>query len=317
MFDQRRLEILRAFARHETMTAAAESLYMSTSAVSQQLALLEREAGVELLTRAGRRATLTDAGRALAWHADRIAAEAEAAAVTMRRYGSTLQGTVRLSAFPSFCATVVPAVVTALRQRFPELSLEISDLEPRQSLSALRDGTVDLAVIDDLNRFDPANLDTEVLATDELLLCMPTSRAGVTGSAVRIEDFRDAKWVLDGSQSVFDHYLHELCERHGFTPEIVARCSNATVTLALVEAFDGVALVSGMQTRHTRFDVAARTIEPRCERSVVLARRTSSRHSAQLDVVAGALRELTAAVFAAASGTDPDERAARGRADAR
>lgn len=296
MFDQRRLEILRAFVRHKTMTAAAESLFMSTSAVSQQLALLEREAGVELISRAGRRVTLTAAGTALARHADRIAAESEAAVVAMRRFGTTLQGTVRLSAFPSFCATVVPEVVTALRHRFPELSLEISDLEPRQSLSALRDGSVDLAVIDDLNRFDATNLETELLATDELLLCLPTSMAGVAGSAVRIEDFRDARWVLDGSQSVFDGYLHELCERHGFTPDVVARCSNVTVTLALVEAFDGVALVSGMQTRHTRFDVAARTIEPRCERAVIMARRSSSRHSAQLEAVASALREQAGSI---------------------
>lgn len=296
MFDQRRLEILRAFARHKTMTAAAESLFMSTSAVSQQLAVLEREAGVELISRAGRRATLTDAGRALAGHADRIAAESEAAAVSMRRYGTTLQGTVRLSAFPSFCATVVPAVVADLRPRFPELSLEISDLEPRQSLSALRDGTVDLAVIDDLNPFDTSGLDTELLATDELLLCLPTARAGVAGSAVRIDELRDARWVLDGSQSVFDGYLHELCEQHGFSPDIVARCSNVTVTLALVEAFDGVALVSGMQTRHSRFAVAARAVEPRCRRNVILARRASSRRSAQLDVVAAALREQSSAL---------------------
>jgi DNA-binding transcriptional LysR family regulator len=297
VFDQRRLEILRAFARHGTMTAAAESLYMSTSAVSQQLALLEREAGVALIGRVGRRATLTDAGRALAWHADRIAAEAEAATVSMRRFGTTLQGTVRLSAFPSFCATVVPGVVSGLRQQHPELALEISDLEPRQSLAALRDGTVDLAVIDDLNRFDDANLDTELLAADELLLCLPTARAGVEGSSIGIGSLRDARWVLDGSQSVFDGYLHELCARHGFTPEIVARCSNITVTLALVEAFDGVALVSGMQTRHSRFDVAFRAIEPRRERAVVLARRASTRHSAQLDAVAEALREQTTAHF--------------------
>jgi DNA-binding transcriptional LysR family regulator len=298
VFDQRRLEILRAFARHGTMTAAADSLFMSTSAVSQQLALLEREAEVALINRVGRRATLTDAGRTLAGFADRIAAEAEAAAVSMRRYGRTLQGTVRLSAFPSVCATIVPGVVTALRQQHPELSLEISDLEPGQSLAALRDGTVDLAVIDDLNRFDTSNLDTELLATDELLLCLPTSRAGVEGSSVSIGAFRDARWVLDGSQSVFDGYLHELCERHGFTPEIVARCSNIGVTLALVEAFDGVALVSGMQTRHTRFDVATRTIEPRCERAVILARRASTRHSVQLDAVADELREQTRARFA-------------------
>lgn len=298
MFDQRRLEILRAFARHGTMTAAAESLFMSTSAVSQQLALLEREAEVALLNRVGRRATLTEAGRTLAWYADRIAAEAEAATVSMRRFGNTLQGTVRLSAFPSVCATIVPDVVTALRHQHPELSLEISDLEPGQSLAALRDGSVDLAVIDDLNRFESANLDTELLATDELLLCLPTARAGVEGSSISIGAFQDARWVLDGSQSVFDGYLHELCARHGFTPEIVARCSNIGVTLALVEAFDGVALVSGMQTRHTRFDVATRAIEPRCERGVILARRASTRHSAQLDAVADELRRQTRAHFA-------------------
>ena len=297
MFDQRRLEILRAFARHKTMTAAAESLFMSTSAVSQQLALLEREAGVELINRAGRRATLTEAGAALAWHADRIAAEAEAAAVSMRRFSSTLRGTVRLSAFPSFCATVVPAVVAALRTRFPELSLEISDLEPRQSLAGLRDGTVDLAVIDDLTTWDASNLDTEPLATDELLLCLPTARAGATGSAIRVEELRGARWVLDGSQSVFDEYLHRLCAEHGYAPDIVARCSNITVTLALVEAFDGVALVSGMQTRHTRFDVAVRAIEPRRERTVILARRASSRNSAPLAAVSAEIAHQTSALL--------------------
>jgi len=297
VFDQRRLEILRAFARHKTMTAAAESLFMSTSAVSQQLALLEREAGVELINRAGRRATLTDAGAALASHADRIAAEAEAAAVSMRRFISTLRGTVRLSAFPSFCATVVPAVVAALRTRFPELSLEISDLEPRQSLAGLRDGTVDLAVIDDLTTWDASNLDTAPLATDELLLCLPTARAGAAGSAIRVEELRGARWVLDGSQSVFDEYLHRLCAEHGYAPDIVARCSNITVTLALVEAFDGVALVSGMQTRHTRFDVAVRAIEPRRERTVILARRASSRNSAQLDAVSAEIAHQTSALL--------------------
>lgn len=285
MIDQRRLEVLSAFARGGTMTQAADALFMSTSAVSQQLRLLEQEVGVALIDRRGRRASLTDAGVALVRYADEISALSETAMTTMRRFSSTFEGVVRVSAFPSFASAVLPSAVAELRAIHPELRVLVSDLEPFESIRALRDGSIDLAIIDDLNPFDLTGLDTEDIATDELVLCAPPSMQLPPGP-VDMTSLQDAQWLLDGSQEVFDDFLHQLCGESGFTPGIIARCRNVSVTLALVEAGIGVALLSRMHLRREAFAVQSRSFTPARARTV----RTARRHSSQPSHLIGAVQ---------------------------
>jgi len=113
--DLRRLQILSALDAEGTMTAVAEVMFMTTSAVSQQLSILEKEAGVRLFTRAGRRVRMTEAGLVLVRHAQQIAAAAEAAQTSMKRFRTDVAGVVSLSAFPSFASTVLPKALPSRR----------------------------------------------------------------------------------------------------------------------------------------------------------------------------------------------------------
>src|SRR5688572_8494527 len=126
------------------MTAAAAKLHMTTSAVSQQLAVLEKEAGLALLVRAGRKVRLTEAGATLVEHFDRIASEVEAAEASLKRLQTDVRGHLAVSAFPSFCSTVLPAAVMSLQSAYPRLELTVSDLEPFESVAQLRAGHIDV-----------------------------------------------------------------------------------------------------------------------------------------------------------------------------
>lgn len=116
------------------MTVAAEALFMSPSAASQQLRHLAREVGVELIERRGRRAVLTSAGGVLARFAEEMADLDEEASATMRRLSGTFRGEIRVSGFPSYAGAILPTAVTQLNETYPDLRVIISDLEPFESL---------------------------------------------------------------------------------------------------------------------------------------------------------------------------------------
>jgi len=289
MIDPRRLEILRVFSVAGTMAAAAETLFISTSAVSQQLRILEQEVGVALLDRRGRRATLTDAGAVLTQFAAEMAALSETAASTMQRLAGTFQGVVRVSAPPSFASTVLPTALMEMHHTYPTLRVSVTDLEPFEGIRGLRDGSVDLAVIDDIQQYDLTEIDTVPVGVDELLLCAPPTMPLGAGP-IEVSSLSDARWVLDGSQEVFDEFLFDLCRRAGFEPDIVARCRNVAVTLALVDKGVGVALLSSMHTRGKSLPVQTRRFSPAQTRNILLARRRSSQPSHLVDAVEAILR---------------------------
>ncbi|MGP6176216.1 LysR family transcriptional regulator [Microbacterium sp. A196] len=297
MIDQRRLEVLRAFSSLGTMAAAADALFMSASAVSQQIRLLEGEVGVALTERRGRRAVLTPAGLALVGFADEMAGVSEAAVATMRRFSGTYRGEVHISAFPSSASAILPTAIANLRAQHPELNVLVSDLEPFESVRALRDGVVDLALIDDLNPFQLGDLDVREIGRDELVMCTP-DRGDFAEGPIEVGELRDARWLLDGSQEVFDAYLHELCDESGFTPDIVARCRNVSVTLALVEAGIGVALLSRMHLRREAFAIRTSSLAPARFRTVRVARRRSSQPSHLIDAVQSAVISAAGTTFA-------------------
>ncbi|SEI98639.1 LysR substrate binding domain-containing protein [Arthrobacter sp. yr096] len=176
MLDIRRLHILKTLELEGTMTAAAATLHMTTSAVSQQLAVLEREAGLALLVRAGRKVRLTEAGVMLVEHFGRIASEVEAAEASLKKLQTDVRGRLAISAFPSFCSTVLPAAVMSLRASYPRLDVTVSDLEPFESVARLKSGHIDVAVVDDLHEIQGDGLVKTVLARDEIILCLPQDR---------------------------------------------------------------------------------------------------------------------------------------------
>src|SRR5690606_27228185 len=148
--DITRLRTLRELARCGTMAATAESLHLTPSAVSQQVAQLEREADVALIERRGRGVVLTPAGERLVGHVERILMVLDEARSELAQMRSEIAGELRVAAFPSIAVAVVAETVRALRNAYPRLKVVVVELEPQESLSALGSWQIDVAVIDDL-----------------------------------------------------------------------------------------------------------------------------------------------------------------------
>src|SRR3954464_9251725 len=143
MYDVRRLRLLRELAARGTVTAVAEALAYTPSAVSQQLAQLERDVGVGLLERAGRGVRLTEAGRRLAGHADAIMARMEAAEADLAGLSGRAAGRLRVACFPTAAGALVLPALTTLLERHPSVVPELVDIEAEEALPGLRLGEFD------------------------------------------------------------------------------------------------------------------------------------------------------------------------------
>ncbi|MFF4694983.1 LysR family transcriptional regulator [Streptomyces chattanoogensis] len=175
MLDLRRLEILRRFAALGTITATADELGYSPSAISQQLATLEREAGIALIERTAQRASLTDAGRELAEHAAHILAAAETAHSRMRARAGTISGRVTISCIPALAPALAPHLAT-LQRLHPELSVVAHETGSTAAAAAVLDRRYDLAVIDDWSEHPPAEdagLSVHRLRREDIVLALP------------------------------------------------------------------------------------------------------------------------------------------------
>jgi DNA-binding transcriptional LysR family regulator len=149
MLDVHRLRLLRDLARQGTIAAVAQTHSYTPSAVSQQLAALQRQAGVPLLERDGRRVSLTPAGLALVRHTEAVLAALEAADAALAAARTGLTGTVRIGAFPSAVRTILPAALVALGREHPGLDLMVAELDPVAMPDGLRDGRLDVALLHD------------------------------------------------------------------------------------------------------------------------------------------------------------------------
>jgi DNA-binding transcriptional LysR family regulator len=242
MFDLARLRLLRDLARRGTMTAVAEALGQTSSAVSQQLAVLEREAGAILFERVGRRVRLTGEGERLAAHAETILAAVEAARLDLR--ADEPRGTLTVASFPSFAkARLLPALVR-LRARHPALAITLHELEPPDALDALRDGRCDLAVDFAYSLTPPPPLSGVVahpVLDEPLLLILPPDLAHVP-EPLDPAVLAEADWIV-GSRQADDRRLAErLCAPAGFAPRLAHRVDDYDWMLRMVAAGLGVGL---------------------------------------------------------------------------
>src|SRR5262245_36166834 len=132
MIEVRRLRLLRELAHRGTIAAVAEAVVLTPSAVSQQLSALEREAGVPLLERSGRRLVLTPVARSLVEHTEAVLDRLERVDAELARARRGLAGPVRLGTFPTAARAIVPAALVALARRHPDLEPMLSEIDPAQ-----------------------------------------------------------------------------------------------------------------------------------------------------------------------------------------
>ena len=231
MIDTRRLRLLLELARRGTITAVAEALAYTPSAVSQQLAVLEREAGVPLLERTGRKVALTPAGTVLAGYAESVLAVLEEASAALAATRDNLTGPLRIGAFPSAARVILPPALVALGRDHPALELMVTELDPVGVPDALRSGTLDVAltfVYDYVPATPDPALENEPLCEEVIYLA--TSDPARTS----IEDCRDAPWIAGSPGTLCHSMVIRACQACGFTPRIRHYADDFATVMALV-----------------------------------------------------------------------------------
>jgi DNA-binding transcriptional LysR family regulator len=257
MLDVRRLRLLRDLAHLGTIAAVAQAHAYTPSAVSQQLAALQREAGVPLLEHTGRSVSLTSAGTALVQHTETILAALEAATATLAAVRTGLSGTMRIGAFPSAVPTLLPAALVALGRDHPGLDLMVSELDPVDMPDALRDGRLDVALWHD---YDIAPVESDpgvgsVRLLDETVFLAVPAEGWTDTTGDPIKNAQDAAWIVGTPGTLCHTVAIRVCQTAGFTPRVRHHADDFTAVLALVAAGQGVALVPALGATHPPADV--------------------------------------------------------------
>ena len=245
MLDVRRLRLLRELAHRGTIAAVAEALTFSPSAVSQQLSVLEREAGVPLLERTGRRVALTPAGRNLVRHAEAVLERLELATAELVDARQGLAGPLRIGTFPSAARAVVPGALLALAREHPGLEPMVAEMDPAGVADALRAGELDVALVHDYDfvpSADEPGLATEALFTEAMYLASAADD-GPAPAGDPVAARRDSPWIMGTPGTLCRTMAVRACEAAGFTPRVRHQVDEFATVLALVAAGQGVALV--------------------------------------------------------------------------
>jgi DNA-binding transcriptional LysR family regulator len=245
MFDLTRLRLLRELAHRGTMTAVGAAVGLTSSAVSQQLATLEHEAGVPLLERIGRRVRLTTEGARLVVHAEAILQAVEEAALDLRSAAEAPAGLLAVACFSTFAKLRLLPAVTRAQGRFPGLRVALHELEPADSVEAVRDGRCHLAVVFAYNlapKSEAAGLVSHLLLDEPVALALPVSWGGEAGP-IALERLAQADWIVGSRQSDDRRLAEHACALAGFAPRIVHTVDDYDLLLRMVAAGLGVGFV--------------------------------------------------------------------------
>ncbi|CAH1653061.1 LysR family transcriptional regulator [Chelatococcus asaccharovorans] len=280
--DIGRLRALRELSIRKTMAAVAEALYVSPSAVSQQIALLEEELGISLIERRGRGVVLTLAGEQLVERTERILVELESARADIAELKSVVSGELRVAAFPSVAAALIPRVVHELLHLHPRLTIQFDEMEPAESLAALRSWQTDIAIIDDLNappEMLDRNIETIPLTQDVFNVMVSKDHRLAERPTVKLQELSGERWATDTASETYTRMLVDACQAAGFKPNIVARCKSFEVTIALIRQGYGISMLPGLRASHDLEDVWVCKVVPEIRRRISLAFRKGEKRS--------------------------------------
>jgi DNA-binding transcriptional LysR family regulator len=246
MLNVDRLRALHAVAAHGSILAAADNLHVTTSAVSQQLAKLEREVGRRLLEKQGRGVRLTDSGRLLVAHAEQVLCLLEKAEAELDDARDTVSGQIVIAAFATSMRGLAPAALAGLRAAHPQLTAVLRELEPVDGVALLQRRDLDLAIAQDWENAPLAlaeGLRKAAIMDDVADIALPAGHRLAKARTVALDDLAEEPWItwLEGS-ICHDWLLHTL-RTAGREPEIRHTAAEGATQLALVAAGLGAAVV--------------------------------------------------------------------------
>ena len=301
MLDVRRLRLLRELAARRTVTAVAEALSYTPSAVSQQLAALERDAGVRLIERVGRGVQLTEAGHRLVVHADAVIARLEEAEADLASEDGAVTGRVRIASFQTAAHALVIPAFDPLEARHPELQCELVQSEAEKALPALRLGDIDMVLAEEYDHAprprDPA-LEQRELCRDALVFAVPEGHPAAGQETIAFADLRDDEWAGGEPDTAWQHMIQRACRSlGGYEPDIRHNVDDVRLILSLVAGHGAVGLVPALGL-HNEIEgfVWRPPAEGPLERRIFTAVRRGTADRPALQVVRDALAEQARAL---------------------
>lgn len=274
MIDAAGLRVMKAIQDEGSFTAAAAALGFTQPAISQMVRRLEQRTGTVLVERLGRSVRLTEAGEVLARHAGTVLAALDAAEEEVAAIAGLRSGRVRLMAFPSSSATVVPHALALVKRRYPDVSVTFHEAEPPESLAALKAGECDLAVAFswaglDLSEIqdDLESLSVTKLLDDEVRLALPSEHRLARQETLDLKELADDPWIA-GCPKCRGHLLH-LAHEAGFSPDVAFETEDYVAVQGLVAEGLGVALIPDLILNTTHHpQVVAVPVSPSSRREV-------------------------------------------------
>lgn len=263
MLDVNRLRVLREVARRGSLSAAAGALSYTPSAVSQQIRALEREVGVGLVERGARGATLTDAGTLLVRHADEILGRLTAAEEELQAMLGLSTGRLRLGAFATAGAALVPQAITSFRREHPAINVSLIELDPDEATAQLRAYEIDLALIYEFPLEPTPDLDRLEylpLLDDRLNVALPENHRLAARTRIKLHELADEPWIQGVYRGATAGVLPAACRAAGFEPRIVFRSDDHMAVQGSVAAGLGVAVVPQLTIATARSDIAIRPL---------------------------------------------------------
>lgn len=301
MLDLRRLRLLHELHERGTIAAVADALQFTPSAVSQQLSVLEREAGVALLERAGRGVRLSDAALVLVHHAGALLERSELAEAELAAAAGEVAGRGRIAAFQSVAQRVATPAMRALALDAPRLVCELVEAEPETSLPALALGDFDLVLADEWQHqahARPAGIERRDLHRDPVRLVLPEQHplAREHPSAVPLAALREEAWVTGHRGTGWEEMTERTCRSLGdFDPRIRHRANDSVLCLGLVAQGLAVTLLPDLVAPQAHRGVAVRGIvEGPVHRTIFAATRAA-------DAERPSVQALLSAIHVAAS----------------
>ncbi|GAA0703976.1 LysR family transcriptional regulator [Kitasatospora atroaurantiaca] len=270
MFDSRHIRTFHEVVSTGSYSAAARALGYTQPAITQQMKALERSVGVPLFTRAGRGLRLTEAGEALSRHAEVILGSLNAAQQQLGALSRLRAGRVRLCAFPSANATLIPEAMARLLAEHPGVRVELLEAEPPDSVQRLLRGECDIALAfsyPGASGETPSELVEIPLMEDQLTILLPVGHQLARRHAVRLADLAQERWIAGCPRCRAN--LLQVCAEEGFAPDVVFTTDDNLAVQSLVAAGVGIALMPALVLSfmcHRK--VTGRLVEPHLRRQV-------------------------------------------------
>ena len=260
MLDVRRMRVLREVAVRGSFSAAADALAYTQSAVSQQIAALEREAGTTLVERNARGVRLTDAGRALVEHADAILARLADAEAELEAIAGLRGGRLRMAAFESAGATLMPLAIAQFRERHPAIELTMVLGEPEDTEPQLKGGELDLVIGFGSRINQEDGVERQFLIEDPMFLVLPREHPLAGKRNLRLADLADEAWIGGAPDCECNRLIYSACTRAGYAPRMAFETDDYAAVQGFVAAGVGVSLIAELGLTTIRDDIVVRDL---------------------------------------------------------